>query len=571
LHEVIVKYNGDIAALGFQYEILSESYAILTISEADIPLLRNFTEIEFAEMPKRLSISVNEALDQSCITAVHSERGYDLSGEGVLIAIIDSGIDYRHEDFRNHDGTSRIAYIWDQTIESGQPPLGFLYGAEYTNGQINDALLNPDPYAVVPHQDYIGHGTAVAGIAAGNGRASTGEEIGVAPKATIISVKLGERDNARFARTTEIMRAIKYVYDKASLMNMPLVVNLSYGTNDGAHDGNSLFETYINDMAERWKSVIVVASGNEGAAKHHYQYNLKLGEAIDVTFSVSGKFEELPLYLWKNFSDNFSNEIIAPDGITTGELQHTAIPTLVHLGGTKLIIEYTQPNHYNQNNEIGFLLLSKTAGGEVQQGVWTIRVKGVNVVDGKFDIWLPTVGEVSDKATFLTTSIDTTLTLPSCAEKVITVGGYDIATKGLATFSGRGLTRGDVRIKPDLVAPAVSIKSCRPGGGYGNFTGTSIAAPFVTGSAALMMQWGIVQGKDTYLYGQRIKAFLMKGANRDSTITYPNNGWGYGTLCLKQSMEFLEEFSGIQSSKKIFDSNLQKQIFSQGVKNKWHH
>jgi subtilisin family serine protease len=569
--EVIVKYNGGITGLGYQTEILDNNYAILTLPEEDVPALNSLAQIEYAERSKIVALSeiagqarndnlaviagltrnlrplsnavlaTGIAADRSCIPNVQNERlGFGLSGEGVLVAIIDSGIDYRHPDFINPDGTSRMVCIWDQTLQ-GAPPEGFLYGTEFSNAQINSALAGG---ADVPHKDYAGHGTAVAGIAAGTAMASEGAELGVAPRASIIAVKLGERDDARFARSTEIMRALKYVYDKAVQLNMPLAVNLSYGTNDGSHDGKSLFETFIDSMAERWRSVIVVASGNEGAARHHFQYTLKQDESVDVIFTVGNDLERLTVELWKHFADTFTCELIAPNGVTTGVLKHTAIPTLVHLDGVRLSFNYIQPSHYNQDNALALRLMAEQ--GRLIQGAWTLRVVGSQVVVGAFDVWLPTLEETMDKTMFLLPSTDTTLTLPSTTDKVITVGGYDPATGGVSAFSGRGYTRTGTLIKPDLVAPAVNIRGSRAGGGYDQFTGTSMAAPFVTGSAALMMQWGIIQGNDKNLFGQRVKAFLIKGAKRERASTDPNNIDGYGALCLEASMEYLKEFTRIK-------------------------
>ncbi|MDR1693061.1 MAG: S8 family serine peptidase [Oscillospiraceae bacterium] len=539
MQEVIVKYSGDLAALGYPTEILSESYAVLTVPEGDLPGLTGRVEIEYAERPKRLTLS--GYMDQACVTPVRSERGYNLSGAGVLVAVIDSGIDYRHDDFRNADGSTRILALWDQT-QNGSPPPGFLYGSEYIRERLDEALASPDPLAVVPQQDFVGHGTAVAGIAAGNGRASGGAETGVAPDASLIAVKLGERDNEKFARTTEIMRALKYVYDRARAWNMPLAVNLSYGTNDGSHDGKTLFEGFVNDMADRWKSVIAVPSGNEGNAGHHFRATLRQGETADAAFTVGASLPELALCLWKNSADTFSIGVTAPNGVTTGTLRYNNIPSVIHLDGANLRIEYRQPNHYNQDTAVYLFLEPESGRTDIPQGVWTLRVGGDTVVDGTFDVWLPTLEAVSDKTAFLVPSPGLTLTLPSCADKVITVGGYDAGTGAFAPFSGRGYTR-DLRVKPDIVAPAVNVRSCRAGGGYGQYTGTSMAAPYVAGSAALIMEWGILKSNDPYLYGQRIKAFLRKGAERSRAMTYPDSRWGYGTLCLSASMNLLRDYA----------------------------
>ena len=158
---------------------------------------------------------------------------------------------------------------------------------------------------------------------------------------------------------------------------------------------------------------------------------------------------------------------------------------------------------------------------------------------GRFNIWLPTIAEVTRGTAFRVPSIDTTLTLPSTSKSVITVGAYNSRLNSVADFSGRGYTRNNVYIKPDLVAPGVDILTTKSGGGYDIFTGTSYATPFVTGAASLLMEWGIVSRNDPFLYGQRMKSFLRKGAIREPGIIYPNNRWGYGFLCIKDTLDLL--------------------------------
>ena len=545
LYEVIIKYNGNVSKiaeeLDINIEILSKNYGIANLTRSKIPLLLAYSEVEYIEPPKILTLSVNEDINRSCITNVQSPNVFGLSGEGVLVAILDSGINYTHPDFINEDGTSRILYMWDQTTP-GNPPEGFTEGSEYNNTQINEALQNDDPYQIVPETDLLGHGTAVAGVAAGNGRASFGQNVGVAPKASLIVVKLGEKGYPSFALTTQLMRAIKYVTDKAVLLKMPLAINISYGTNDSPHNGQSIFETYIDDMAGIWKTSIVVAAGNEGGAGHHYEGIISSGEMQDIKFFYSGKYPSFYITLWKNFVDTLTVELILPNGRSTGEVAIYNLSTSYKIEDVSIAINYGQPKFYTTFQEI-FFQIDNNSPLPIT-GIFTIRIRAGEIVDGRYNIYLPTVEEVGNETAFTFPNENVTLTIPGTAQNVITVGGYDSLRDTVANFSGRGNTINIVYSKPDIVAPAVNILSTSNSGGYSTFSGTSMAAPFVTGSAALMMQWGIIQNNDPFLYGERIKAYLKGGARRISGIKFPNNRWGYGALCLLNTMSQLKIFSG---------------------------
>jgi subtilisin family serine protease len=510
--EVIVKYHGDILVLGYETEILTEKFAIITVNENKIHELFNHIEVEYIEMPKQLSFNQREEpSNRACVPYVHSESGYALRGNGTVVAVIDSGIDYRHSDFRNDDGTSRIAYIWDQSLPD-RP--------EFTNRQINSALESENPLAIVPHEDTARHGTSVAGIAAG-------KTYGVAPEADIISVKLAS------ANTIELMRGVRYAIDRARAMGKPLAINISYGTNSGGHDGSSLVEEFLDAVSQQWKCVIVVASGNEGAAGHHFSYRVRQNATVIIELSVAPNITEIFFELWKNFVDEFEIELIEPTGATTGPMTIKFHPLVVHFDHTTAQITAFSPTHYNIHQGFRCNIFNPL------QGLWKCRVTGTAVVDGRFNIWLPTTEEVTERTAFLRPALETTLTLPSTANKVITVGAYDARVNTIAPFSGRGFTRNNEKVKPDLVAPGVNVVTSRAGGGSGSFSGTSMSAPFVAGSAAVMMEWGIVLGNDPFLYGQKIKAYLRKGAARKEVFSYPNNMWGYGSLCLKDTMDYL--------------------------------
>lgn len=540
--EVIAKFNGDVESiareLDAEAEIIYQNYAIITIDRTKLGQLNAYPEIEHLELPKNLYFEGPSNLSSSCITAVQRSTGFNLSGKDVIVAIIDSGIDYMHPDFRNEDGTSRILFIWDQS-QVGNPPVGFFGGAEYNNQQINNAIQSPDPYQVVPSVDTNGHGTAVAGIAVGNGRASDGINVGVAPQADIIAVKVGLRGFASFARSTELMRAIKYVIEKAKRFQKPICINMSFGMNNGSHRGNSLFETFITEIAAEWKSSIIIPTGNEGASGHHYSGKIESNQVLDIEFFTAPGIDSFYLSLWKNFVDSFTVEIIFPDGSSSGVVGVESQTKTVRKPGFILNIFYGQPSHYSALQEI-FILATSTSA-PIQAGIYKLRLIAQTIVDGNFNVWLPTLEEVTAQTFFSNATIYNTLTIPSTATRVIRVAGYNDRIGNIAVFSGRGNPTNDALL-PDIAAPAVDILTTKSGGGYDKYTGTSVAAPFVTGSAALMMQWGIVNNNDPFLYGERLKAFLRIGATRRKDILYPNATFGYGTLCLENTMNYLSDY-----------------------------
>lgn len=537
--EIIVKYNGSLEKikkdLNLSVEILSCNYAIITLKKEDISKLILYTEIEYIEAPRNLTFVLDNAISNSCISTLKINPT-NLTGKGTIVGIIDSGISYMHKDFRNPDGSTRILYIWDQTIK-GNSPKGFLNGTLYTKNDIDNALKSPNPLSIVPHTDDIGHGTAVAGVACGNGATSNGKYTGVASESSIIVVKLGETGIKSFAKNTEIMRAIKFILDKSIELNMPVSINLSFGTNDGSHTGNSLFETYIDDMCNIWKTSICVATGNEGSSSHHYKGFIKPNEKLEIEIQISPDLKNLEIVLFKNFCDIFEIKIISPNGLETGYLNQTLKETQFNFGNSSLYIYFGEPVPYTLEQEIFFNISSNM--GYIENGVWKIIILPKNIIDGNFNIWLPITEMATRNTRFLLPNQFTTLTIPSTASNVISVGGYNSLINSIADFSGRGFTANE-QVKPDIVAPAINIKTTSNNLNYDTFSGTSIANPFVTGACSLLMQWGIIEKNDLFLYGERIKAFLRLGAKRKDNISYPNEEWGFGSLCLSKTLEYLK-------------------------------
>lgn len=542
--EILVKYNGDIEAVaravGGVAQIISTQFAVLTVPPDRVQELINYTEVEYMEVPKRLFYNTTGSMVASCITPVQNEAPYRLKGSGTLLAIIDSGINYAHPDFRNEDGSTRINFIWDQSIP-GMPPVGYLTGTEYTRAQIDEALRQPtksQQLEVVPTGDRVGHGTHVAGIAGGNGRASNGRTVGAAPEAEFIIVKLGQPDFEGFVRNIEIMLAVRYVIEKAISLGKPVAINISIGTNSGPHDGNALLEQYLNDAATLWKNNIVVGTGNEANARNHTSGKVVQGGTARFEFQIGQNTTYFPLSVWQNPIDELGFEIIDPSGRRTPIIIYAQGPVQYVLGGTKVYAAFSGPSPLSGNIEFAVFLVPVTTS--ITSGIWQVVVHGQNVVDGSFNVWGPTTEEGATTNFFLNPVVETTLTTPSTAPLVVSVGAYNHVTGQIAPFSGRGFGRGGSVIKPDLVAPGVEISAAsHTTSGYRVQSGTSMATPHVTGGIALLMEWGVVRGNNPFLYGENVKTYLLRGATREANLSYPSPLWGYGKLCIEQTLDLL--------------------------------
>ncbi len=676
--ELIVKYHGSLdvlKALNIEVEYLISGYAVLTVPEQLVDSVVELEEIEYVEKPKRFFYGVEMPADNSCIAQVTFRNPF-LTGAGVLIAVLDSGIEIRRQEFRKRDGSTRIRYLWDQTLapnapaenipdgtgsitpegvntpddtgsimsegvntpddagsimsegvntpddtggimsegvntpdDAGsimsedinaplvrRPPASFRMGVEFDSAQINRALEAPtlqQQFELLPSVDASGHGTAVAGIAAG----SSVSYQGVASEAELLIVKLGQPDVTSFPKTTEIMRGVTYAVRKAMELKMPVVINLSFGNTYGAHDGSSLLERFLDNAAEMGRTVICVGSGNEGNSNGHLSGSLldetytgnrmdgiiagtgsgigsgrttgnifgsspgalstdnapsvpsRMGDAVarpaSVELAVAEYERSLNVQLWKNYCDIYRIYLRSPGG------QEAQLPRMINGGKytlrleqTEILVYFGEPAPYAVPEEIYFELLPLERN-YINSGVWTIRLEPERAVTGRYYFYLPSSAVRSSGTGFYRSTPEVTLTIPSTAAKVLSVGAYDSTYEAYADFSGRGYADANRTIgvvaaglaKPDLAAPGVGILAPDIYGGYTPFTGTSFATPIVAGSAALLMEWGIVRGNDPFLYGEKVKAYLRAGARalRGENV-YPNSRVGWGGLCVSTSL-----------------------------------
>lgn len=527
--ELIVRYSGSLAEveeMGIETEILLGGYAILKVPQRLIAPLSRLPQIEYIEKPKRLFFALYQARAASCLSPLQ-EAGLGLDGDGVLVAVLDSGIDYFHPDFRREDGSTRIRYLWDQAL-----------GQVYDEDDINEALAAPNrqtALSIVPSVDVSGHGTAVAGIAAGNGRGSNEQNRGVAYGSPLLVVKLGPSGRDGFPGTVQLMRAVDFAVRKAQELSMPVAINISFGNTYGSHDGTSLVETFLNAAAAQGRNVIVAGTGNEGAAGGHAAGTLVMGEEEEILLSVAPYETGFGLQLWKSYADQFDIMLEGPSGQRLGPFPPEPGARRYQYGNTQLLVYYGEPSPYSLAQEIYMDFIPEQT--YVDSGIWRVILTPRRLAAGRYDLWLPSYGILNTSTRFLRSSPETTLTIPATAARVISVAAYDSSYESYADFSGRGGPEGGIIQKPDLAAPGVDILAPAKGGGYENVTGTSFAAPFVTGTSALLMQWGIKQGNDPYLYGEKVKASLIRGARHLSGFAeWPNSWLGYGVLCAADSI-----------------------------------
>lgn len=590
------------AALPVSIVPLLGSYAVIRIPAEKIPALLAFPQVLYLELSRPLYEETITGIAESCMDTVlpvrpgpggslaTGEGGGTLTGRGTAIAILDSGVDYRHPDFCTADGATRILTYWDQTLDydgmnrygvgrifskeeldrlltaasdmaadggtadggapgdlpvsvpsagtaapdmatDGGAATGGAPGGQTVSAPASEAPL-PEPSA-----DFSGHGTHIAGICAGNGRASGGRNRGAAPESSLLVVKLKNDADSVFTDYANLMMAVDYVVRFASDAALPLSINISYGSNDGPHDGSGLMERYLNNCIFYGKNVVVTATGNEGISRRHSHVQVSEDTQSAVPFSVAPGENSLYLQLFKHYGDTFTYRLSPPDG--SGEILIPGRAGIYRfsLGNNLIRLIISDPTPYQSLQELFLVLLPAASGLSLSSGVWQFHIQAESVVSGSVNLWLPSREATIAATGFLSPSVDGTLTIPSTAANVISVSGYDSTTDTFASFSGRGFLRGPVSDKPDLTAPAVNILSTAPGGGYSIKSGTSMAAPFVSGAASLLMEYGIVQGRDLFLYGEKIKALLQKGARPLPAFSeYPNPSVGWGALCLKDSL-----------------------------------
>ena len=515
--------------------VMNDIYAVLHVPVDEFT--RNLPNIRYSEIPEIFGLTDETSFNASRIFSLRNTPGFNLRGEGVIIAIIDTGIDYTNPVFIRPDGSSKILYIWDQSIHTGPSPEDANFGTIYTREQINQAFASETPFSVVPSRDEVGHGTMLAGIAAGN---DVPEQnfYGVAPDADILIVKLRqakppEREFFMVPETSicfqenHIMWGVQYCNDVARELNRPMVICLGLGTSQGGNTGRMPLDVVVNIIADLPDRAIVISAGNEGNVGRHYYgvIDPSIGSNI-VELNVGEDDTEFSLELWGNPPGIYSVDVQSPTGeyisrIPPGIRVSRVVsfvfePTLIH-------IDYQTIESQTGDQLILFRFEN------VSPGTWRFNVYGQGDLATGFHMWLPMGDFITRETYFIQPNIYTTILSPGTASLPITVTAYNPLNSNLFVNSSRGYTRNNT-IKPEVAAPGVNYLAPTLGHGFAPFTGTSISAAHTAGIAALMLEWGTVRGNDPGMDSGVIKNYLIRGARRRQNVVYPNRDWGYGIL-----------------------------------------
>lgn len=470
----------------------------------------------------------------------------NLTGEGVILAFIDTGIDYQSDVFKNLANDTRILAIWDQTIQNGTPPEGYEYGTLYTREMINAALEAPNPLEIVPTRDENGHGTRMASVAAGSVINGGNTFRGAAYESDIIVVKLKQAkqylrdyylipDNAVAFQENDIMMALKFVDSYASGFTRPIVICLGIGSNMGDHTGSGALASYLNILARRRGRAVVVAGGNEGNKAHHFQGELEENGQDEVQVRVGGEQKGFQLEMWGNLPDVLYASVNTPGGESVPRLQLRLGQSITYsfvYEDTILTVDSVLVEQSSGEQLIVFRLENPTPG------IWTFRVySDSDIHNGTFHMWLPITQFLEAETEFLEPSPYVTLTEPSMASEVITTGFFNDEDGGIAPESGRGYSRsGD--IKPELSSPGVQISTIQ-----GRVTGSSMAAALMGGAVAQLMQWAVVEGNNRLIESNAVKSYFIRGAIRNEGIEYPNREEGYGRLDIAAVFEAISNIT----------------------------
>lgn len=531
-------------------DIITDTLAVVSVPYKYLDRLRkDVPAIAFIEFRNIYVLQDISPIDNGTIANIKANPYLNLTGRGVLVGIVDTGIDYLNKEFMREDGLTRIAALWDQSVSKSESSKMYI-GNEYTRDDINEAIRrkneNLDPYEVVPSKDENGHGTKMASIIGARGFNKDIE--GVANDCEYVVVKLFPSPN--FARrlanngikpvpaynNSEVISAIAYLRDYTLKVRKPMVIFIGVGSTEGSHDGRNITSKFLTNIASNRGIALVAGSGNEGSSEGHVTEfvegvgNIKSSELI-----ISREIKYFSFQIWAQRPNKISLNIITPAGEESGfilvKINREDTINFV-LTKTTVTVKYYEPEEYTGNEAI---FVSFT---DIKPGIWKFQLRGEFVTDGRYDIWLEPKVALPEGVRFLNPNPYSTLTVPSTAVGVITVAFYNSIKNTLVPESGKGFNVNGY-INPDITTGGVDIKAMGPNGIAGSISGSSAAGSIVAGASALLLQWGIIDRNDITMYSLKVKSYLIYGARRELIGTYPNETTGYGFLDLDNTFKVI--------------------------------
>lgn len=539
-------------------DIITRTIGVISLYPKDLDrLLIDVPGIVYVDFRTMFVLQQISPSNVDNINSIKINPYLNLTGRGVVIGIVDTGIDYLNQEFMREDDTSRIISIWDQTIPDKNNGTEYI-GTTYSNEQINEAIRayrnNSDPYAIVPSRDEIGHGTKVASIMGARGYNS--EIRGIANDCEFIIVKLFESTNFRkqleenrvpytpVYNTSEVLAGLEYLRKVFVQIKKPIVMYLGVGTTEGPHDGSSLISRYFTLLGTNRGICLVTGVGNEGAAQGHASgYILAKDDVKTIPLNIPREIKFFRFYIWVTKPNRASVNVIAPDGEASKIIEAKKDKTETY----KFVFTATEMNvkYYDIESFTGHQAIQITFNS-IKPGVWNFQLIGEYIINGRYDVWLPPHNTLPENTVFLEPDPFITLMIPSTAINVITVAYYG-KNNALIAASGKGFNL-DNQINPDIATIGVDILTTDITREVTTFSGSSAAAAIVAGACALLLEWGVVKGNDTSMYSKKMRSYLMYGAYRNPLYRFPNRETGYGDL------DLLGTFNVISRSYRSLDS-----------------
>ncbi len=550
----IIQYNGDILkalepiSYARGYAAGQSYFAAIAVRKGKLQeLLKAVPQITNIEKSYPFTLSDLKIVNEGSSMKVFTKKPEFLNGEGVIVGVIGTGIDYLSDRFMTQDGRSRVLTIWDQTIQRGPTPETLRYGTVFSKDKIQEAIRlkkqGGDPYTIVSHKDETGHGTAIAGIMGATNLGPEDEIASIAHKCEFAIVKLKEAKKSTLEingvseeltniyESTDVAAAIEYLALLQERLNKPMVVYLPIQSNCGGHDGQTAIERHIDIYNMRRGFVVTCNTGNEGdTATHTSGILAQKGDVGKVSVEIGEKENKFCLSIWITRPDKISMEIISPTG---EKLEKIQVPKLdegqieIKLGESTIVIQYFIQEQ--SGGEQVIILMMKNIKG----GIWQLNLIGEVVVNGRYDVWMHQRELLKGDSRFVDPDPYTTLTIPSSGRNILCTGYYDRKDTTLVAESGKGYTR-DGRIKPTVVIGGTNILTTGLNNSNIITSGSAVAGAILTGAVALLLQWGIVNKNDTNLYASKIYTYLIRGTIKKEGIVHPNPDWGYGILTCEE-------------------------------------